>query len=305
MSFYTDFGAFIGSSSFADDIRKVVSSVKSNTASVLVTGERGSGKKKFAQFLHFSSAQSKDGFFSVNSCDLSEHIPVEFIDLVNKNGMEAKKMTVYIGQSEKLSSCVQFELLEFIKSVRRQQFDIRFVFGAEKSIEEAVEQGTFLKELFYCMSTLCVNIIPLRNRKEDVSVLSDYFLNQFKNEYGSSVSVFSDAAINEMQNYFWPGNVSELKNAVERAVILCRSEQIKASDLGIISSSSSGNLIQGELELFTEDKTLKTAIDSFKREYITKILEENGWNQTKTAQVLGIQRTYVIKLINELDIRKK
>lgn len=305
MSINTDFGAFIGNSSFAEDIKKVVSSIKNNTASVLVTGERGSGKKTFAQFLHFNCVGTPDGFYSFNSFDFCEHIPADFVASVKNNGCEAKKMTVYIGQSEKLASSVQLELLEFIKFVRRQQFDIRFVFGAENTLEEAVENGTFLKELFYCMSTLCVNIIPLRSRKDDIPVLADFFLGQFKKEYGVKTSVFSDAAVAQMQSYFWPGNVAELKNAVERAVILCHGEQIKSLDLGIMNSASSENLIQGELEQNMEDKNLKTAMDSFKREYVTKILEECSWNQTKTAKVLGIQRTYVIKLINELDIRKK
>ena len=106
-----------------------------------------------------------------------------------------------------------------------------------------------------------------------------------------------------MLNHFWLGNADELINSVQRAFIVGQEPVIKAVDLGLESEASVENFSPIETEL--DDKSLKSAVDLFKKEYVTKILEENGWNQTKTAQILGIQRTYVIRLMNELNIRKK
>ena len=101
-----------------------------------------------------------------------------------------------------------------------------------------------------------------------------------------------------MKNYFWPGNIAELKNAVERAFIVGEPPYIKTSNMALGSEGGLPSVETGE------DKTLKTAVNAFKKAYVTKILEENNWNQTKAAKVLGIQRTYVIRLIDELQIRK-
>ena len=157
-----------------------------------------------------------------------------------------------------------------------------------------------MQDLYQLMSTVPVNMIPLRQRKDDIISIANYYFAKLSTVSGVGFKGFSEDALEVMKNYFWPGNIAELKNAVERAFIMGEPPFIKTTDLAL----KTGN--EGVLEagLTAEDKTLKTAVNAFKKAYVTKILEENNWNQTKTAKILGIQRTYVIRLIDELQIRK-
>lgn len=310
-----DFGVFIGESDFAKNARMVADSVKNNRATVLINGEKGSGKRTFAEFLHLKSSgcnfegftplNSQDFesfFYSFNSFDFTDGALKNIFDEISVHSTDGKIRTVYIAQTDLLPFNLQNELLFYIKDFRQRNLEIRFIFGTESSLEEAVEKNDFSRDLYYLISTVCVNTVPLRNRILDIPLIARYFFEKLNAESGSQIKVFPEE---EMLNFFWPGNVAELKNSLERAFILCRGECIKCSDLGITLAASSKNVIQGELEIENEDRSLKTAMDSFKKEYVTKVLEENAWNQTKTAKVLGIQRTYVIKLINELNIRRK
>ena len=141
----------------------------------------------------------------------------------------------------------------------------------------------------------------MRSRKEDILIIANYYKNYFEKKSGIKFDDFSDIVVAAIENAFWCGNVDELINSIQRAFIVGNKNYITKQDLGL-ESLSSLELVEG-MELNVQDKSLKNAIDTFKKEYITKILEENGWNQTKTAKVLGIQRTYVVRLINELNIR--
>ena len=144
------------------------------------------------------------------------------------------------------------------------------------------------------------------NRKEDIIPIANYYFGKLKAQSGLPFEGFSEEAKEVMLNYFWQGNVAELINAVERAFITGQPPFIKTADMALGSVNGSPESAGGVLETTdgVQDKTLKTAVNAFKKAYVTKILEENNWNQTKAAKVLGIQRTYVIRLIEELQIRK-
>ena len=146
-----------------------------------------------------------------------------------------------------------------------------------------------------------LNILPLRQRKEDIIPIAQSYLKIFSKKSGYKFTDFSQEAKDSMMNRLWKGNADELINAVQRAFIVGNPPVIESADLGIESVNIFSENISKYLQ---ENKTLKNATEAFKKEYLTKILEDNGWNQTKAARVLGIQRTYVIKLINELDIRR-
>ena len=200
--------------------------------------------------------------------------------------------------ADNLSAPLQEKLLVLLKSVREERKNIRFIFSTEVNIEDKIEQGLFLQDLYQLMSTVPVNMIPLRQRKDDILPIADYYFAKLSAVSGVGFKGFSEEALEVMKNYFWPGNIAELKNAVERAFIVGEPPYIKTSDMAIALADSLPSVETGE------DKSLKTAVNAFKKSYVTKILEENNWNQTKTAKVLGIQRTYVIRLIDELQIRK-
>ncbi|MFP4067805.1 MAG: helix-turn-helix domain-containing protein, partial [Spirochaetaceae bacterium] len=147
------------------------------------------------------------------------------------------------------------------------------------------------------LNVLPLYIPPLRERKEDIPALATHFLKKIKRETKKPVRGFSDAAMQELLSYSWPGNVRELQNAVERAVVISQDDYIRPSDL----------ILQPTQEVHQDrfdGRSLKESVNLFKRHLIRNTLEKNNWNQTAAAKVLGIQRTYLSRLIKDLDVSR-
>jgi Nif-specific regulatory protein len=172
--------------------------------------------------------------------------------------------------------------------------DVRIVAATNRDIERLVENGEFRSDLYYRLNVLPLHVPPLRQRKEDIPALADFFLKKFSRETNKHFVGFTEGAMELMLSYSWPGNVRELENAIERAVVIAKESRIGAKDLLLGTGASGTDEYKG--------KSLKEALSIFKRHFIMKALEDNRWNQTETAKVLDIQRTYLSRLIKELDI---
>lgn len=294
---------FVGESSFTKEITALIQTLSTNNSSVLLIGERGSGKRLIAQHIHFSIAKSFGYFFEVNCKSFNQSQILESFDTVNKIIAYKQRITLFVSFVDELPLMLQKNFLDLIKVSGQKGMDLKIICSVESSLEEKVNSGKFLADLYYRLNAIVLNILPLRQRKEDIIPLAESYLKTFANKSGYKFTSFSDTAKEAMLKHFWIGNADELINSVQRAFIVGQEPVIKAIDLGLENEDSVENSSPIETEL--EDKSLKSAVDLFKKEYVTKILEENGWNQTKTAQILGIQRTYVIRLMNELNIRKK
>lgn len=309
---YLEYGSvdsLAGESQAVQELKKISLVVCKNNACVLLKGERGSGKRLFARIVHLQGKNNPEDFFELNCRVYSAGEIEQFFSLVMQlPSLDFLGKTIFISGVENLSIELQEKLLVLVKTIREERRNIRFIFSTEVNIEDKIEQGLFLDDLYYTMSSVPVNVLPLRQRKEDIIPIAGYFFGKLKAQTGRNFEGFSEEAKEMMTSYFWPGNIAELKNAVERAFILGEPPFIKTADLALRTGNESGSKesARGILEAgqAAEDKTLKTAVNAFKKAYVTKILEENNWNQTKTAKILGIQRTYVIRLIDELQIRK-
>ena len=306
---YGSVDSLAGQSQFVQELKKISLVVCKNNACVLLKGEHGSGKRLFASLVHLQGKNNPEDFFELNCRVYSAGEIEQFFSLVSQlPSFDFLTKTIFISNVENLSGELQEKLLVLIKNIREDRKNIRFIFSTEVNLEDKIEQGLFSGDLYYSMSSVPVNVLPLRQRKEDIIPIAVYFFGKLKAVTGRGFEGFSEEAKDVMATYFWPGNIAELKNAVERAFIVGEPPFIKTSDLALRSGSNSGSeeSAQGILEAAQalEDKTLKTAVNAFKKAYVTKVLEENNWNQTKTAKILGIQRTYVIRLIDELQIRK-
>ena len=289
----------IGQSQFIEELKKISTVLCKNNASVLLKGEKGTGRRQFAFLVHLQGKNNPEDFFEHNCRVYSERETERFFELISLlPSFDFLGKTIFISNADNLSAPLQEKLLVLLKSIREERKNIRFIFSTEVNIEDKIEQGLFLQDLYQLMSTVPVNMIPLRQRKDDILPIADYYFAKLSTVSGVGFKGFSEEALEVMKNYFWPGNIAELKNAVERAFIVGEPPYIKTSDMAIALADSLPSVETGE------DKSLKTAVNAFKKSYVTKILEENNWNQTKTAKVLGIQRTYVIRLIDELQIRK-
>ena len=211
----------------------------------------------------------------------------------------------------KLLRVIQDKQFEKVGSPETFHVDVRIIAATNRNLAEMVSAGTFREDLFFRLNVLPIRIPSLRARKEDILPLAVNFLRKSSLEVGKEYSGFSREAILAMEEYKWPGNIRELENAVARACIIGNPPFIQSADLRLSvdeyigAEDIEGNISEmaGVIADDGTDRSLKTALDRFKRSYLIKVLEECNWNQTKASKILDIQRTYVSKLMNELNIR--
>ena len=318
----SEFHSFIAKSSVITDLIDVVNQVAKTNSSVLILGESGVGKELFAEQIHLKSSRAKKPFVRVNCAALSPllleselfgHVKGAFTDAIsNRKGRFelADGGTLFLDEIGELPLDLQVKLLRVIQSKNFERVgssetitvDVRIVAATNRDIEKMVQEGSFRSDLYYRLNVLPIYVPPLRQRREDIEPLAMFFLRKFSVETKKHFINFSQQALEALYSYFWPGNVRELENTIERACVLGTPPTINVSDLRLNTKKSTEDNYVSNVEE-DEDKTLKTAINKFKKSYVTKILEQTSWNQTEAGKILGIQRTYVSRLINELGIK--
>ena len=318
----SEFHSFIAKSSVITDLIDVVNQVAKTNSSVLILGESGVGKELFAEQIHLKSSRAKKPFVRVNCAALSPllleselfgHVKGAFTDAIsNRKGRfeMADGGTIFLDEIGELPLDLQVKLLRVIQSKNFERVgssetitvDVRIVAATNRDIEKMVQEGSFRSDLYYRLNVLPIYVPPLRQRREDIEPLAMFFLRKFSVETKKHFINFSQQALEALYSYFWPGNVRELENTIERACVLGTPPTINVSDLRLNTKKSTEDNYVSNVEE-DEDKTLKTAINKFKKSYVTKILEQTSWNQTEAGKILGIQRTYVSRLINELGIK--
>lgn len=220
---------------------------------------------------------------------------------------EMKKLpentVVLIDQIEKLSLDLQDDFLSFLENENK----LLVLAGTSQNLEALSGSGTpcFSSKLAFRLGLLKVNVPSLNENKGGARTLAWVFLNEANSVSGKNVKGFSEAALALIEKHYWTGGAFELRSAVNYGVSVCETEYVSEGNLPLektakVLSEESNELV---FQSVSEDKSLKTALDSFKRYYVTKILEENDNNQTRAAKVLGLQRTYVSRLMSELNIR--
>ena len=310
---------FIGESSIIKEKLEMANQVASTDTTVLLLGESGTGKELFAEHIHFMSERRNNPLIKVNCAAIPEnlieselfgHVRGAFTNAVtDKMGKFelANKGTIFLDEIAELSYPVQSKLLRVLQDhtfdrvggTTSKTVDIRLIAATNKNLYEEVSHNRFREDLFFRLNVFPIYVSPLRERKEDIPILANYFLQRFNNELKKNIKEISQDAIDLLKEYYWPGNVRELQNVIERSVVLCKSNIIHQKDLYIENESISIKSMDVEPVL-----SLKEAVNDFKRNYITKVLEKNGWKQTKASDILRIQRTYLSRLINELKISK-
>jgi Nif-specific regulatory protein len=308
---------FIGKSRVIREKLEVLAKVAQTDSSVLILGESGVGKELFAEQLHIQSRRNDRPFIRVNCAALPEalleselfgHVKGAFTDATSdrRGRFElADTGTIFLDEIGDLPLSLQAKLLRVIQqrtfepvgSSESRRVDVRIIAATNKDIEKAVSEGRFRNDLYYRLNVLPIYIPPLRQRTEDIPELADFFLRKSNREIKKQIRGFSDESVEILLSYSWPGNVRELQNAVERAVVMCQDQYVRPEHLILTTRDQARDYDYG-------GKPLKDAVNLFKRHYIAKTLEVNGWNQTETAKKLGIQRTYLSRLIKELEISR-
>ena len=291
----------IGKSPIIKEIERTVDEIAGTDTSVLISGESGSGKSVFAMRLHLKSARRDRPFVRVNCAFGAE----SSVDLRNVAGG-----TVFLDEVGRLPLEDQDQILRLMRDgTFGSPGGIRVVASTKVNLETLVQRGVFREDLCYRLNVLPLNIPPLRKHSEDIIPLAEFFLEKYRRVHKKSVEGFTSGALSFMENYSWPGNVAELRNVVERACMLSVSKLITVEDFSGPNPKARadvGSSVAARIESAPNqnDRSLRTAVGEFKREYVTKILAEENWNQSAAARTLDVQRTYVSKLIADLGITR-
>jgi DNA-binding NtrC family response regulator len=203
-------------------------------------------------------------------------------------GIQAKFLRVLEGHP--------FERVGGSKPVK---VDVRVIAATNRDLERDVADGRFRRDLYFRLRVLEIVVPALRKRQEDIPLLADFFLQKFNAETGRKIKGFTAAAKEQLLKYLWPGNVRELKNVVERAVVLCRGQEIGVEDLLLTKLATSGDT--GVLEP-ADAQFLPVSLDDMERRHIFNTLNHTGWNKSKTAAILGIERSTLDRKIRRYEL---
>ncbi len=316
---------------FMDQVRQVIPS----SSVLLITGETGVGKEHLAKAIHAESPRSAGPFIAVNTAALPEqlleselfgHEQGAFTGAVRsrRGAFElAHGGTIFLDEIGEMPLHLQTKLLRVLQDYEVQPVgseepiwvDVRVIAASNRNLEEEVEAGNFRKDLFYRLSVVMLTIPPLRLRKEDIPTLVEYYVNFYQQKIGREIIRISDAAMQAFCRYDWPGNVRELMNVIERAILLCKGDEITTKDLPNVLQGDvgdMGNVLSGSAGLNPSSwrgKTLaevqKEALDHVERLYLQMILSETGGRVGEAALKAGIHQRSLYNKMKRLNLKKE
>ena len=297
--------SFIHKSRQLQAILALIRKIAPTDSPVFVQGESGTGKELIANTIWQYSRRNGSPLVALNCATLSENLIESEIfghekgaftnAYQTKHGIVevADNGTLFLDEIGEMPLALQAKLLRFLDagefrrvgSNRTLRVDVRIIAATNKDLIALVREGTFREDLFYRLNVINVTVPPLRERRDDIPDLAGYFLKKYGMKLSKTVKGYTAAAMEMLNDYSWPGNVRELENVVERAVILCDSEQIGTEDLSIAADAA------------LKGKSGQPSLEEWEREYILRVLKEAGGNQSKASQILGIDRkTLYLKL---------
>ncbi|MDH4218664.1 MAG: sigma-54 dependent transcriptional regulator [Candidatus Aminicenantes bacterium] len=308
----------IGESPAIQKLKNEIKLAAPTNGRVLIYGETGTGKELVARLLHQQSPRRDKRFIQINSAAIPDYlIESELFGYAgeDKPGPEKRKKgkilladggSLFLDEIGDMSLKTQVKLVRFIEeetfkpldSSESTTSDVRLIASTTKNLRELIAQGKFREDLFFKLNIIPMAIPPLRERKEDISLLIEYFLSYFAKEYGKKQKRMKEEALQAFINYSWPGNVSELINVIERFVIMVKEKEIESSHLSLLVEPMESQFIS----TVEESKPLRQAKEQFEREYIHKILLRHHWDIPKTASELNIEEDLLHEKIKSLGI---
>ncbi|HEV3262660.1 MAG TPA: sigma 54-interacting transcriptional regulator [Gemmataceae bacterium] len=306
----------VGDSTAIQALRGTIDRVARTDLPVLITGESGTGKEVVAQAMHYSSPRGQEPFVAVNCAAIAEtlleselfgHEKGAFTDAhtTRQGKFElASGGTLFLDEIGDLSAGGQAKLLRVLeeKVVYRVggsqaiAVDTRIVAATNRNLGEAVRAGKFREDLFYRLTVVTLELPPLRERREDITMLAEYFLQKFSRDAGRRTLKLSAEARRRLDQHNWPGNVRELRNLLERIAFLCPNDRVEADDLTFILRPAAE-----DTDRFAE-LTLADATDTFQREHITRAIERARQNMTDAAKLLGLHRSNLYRKMKMLGM---
>ena len=309
----------IGKSNEMMEVFSMIFKVAPTDSTVLISGESGTGKELVARAIHLNSRRKNREFVTVNCGGMPEHIQESELfghvrgaftgAIRDKRGLfqEANGGTLFLDEIGETAPSTQVKLLRFLQDgeIRRVgenepiHVDVRLLAATNQDIEKAIEEGRFREDLYYRLNVIPIEMPPLRQRRDDIPLLVNHFLEKNMAKTKKKIESVGSDAMKILSGYDWPGNVRELENAIERAVILASRNIILPEDLpsSIHQPKKAGHEVTEEFG--------DTTLEKLEEKHILRVLERYNWNQKKAAEILGVSTTTLWRKLKSYGIEPK
>ncbi len=316
-----NFDNIIGNSKAFQEVLKMVKQVAPTDATVLITGESGTGKEVIANAIHLNSRRAKNPIVKVHCAALPEtlleselfgHEKGAFTGAVSRKRGRfelADSGTIFLDEIGEISQSVQVKLLRVLQEHEFERVggeetikvDIRVITATNRDLKQLVEEGKFREDLYYRLNIINIHIPPLRERKEDIPLLIDYFLKFYNKKHNKNIQGIKEDALIILQNYRWPGNVRELQNLIENLVILCNKKMITEDILPKYLKVEGGALTErSEFKI-----QIGATLEEIEKEAILSTLNYTNWNKSKAAKILNIGRKTLLRKLEEYGYKNQ
>lgn len=312
-----DFENIVGKSVAIKKVYEMIQTVSDTDTTVLITGKSGTGKELVARALHYNSRRRNKPLISVNCGTITEnlieselfgHKKGAFTGAISdKDGLvkAADGGTLFLDEISELPLQLQVKLLRVLQekeytpvgSTASIQVNVRFLASTNRDLKEEVMAGRFREDLYYRLNIVEINLPSLKEREEDITLLADHFLNKYRKEMNRNIKGIDPEAMRAIIAYEWKGEIRELENTIERAVIFCKEEYITLKDLPQVFNSKTGTTD------FSKMGSLEDSVRKFEKDYILKALENNNFDKEKTADLLKVGLSTLYRKLKELDIK--
>lgn len=307
----THFDNIIGQSAVMKEIFELIPKVAQSDSSVLILGKTGTGKELIAKAIHSKSKQANRPFVAINCGAMPDTLLESELFGYQKGAFTGATHsrkgilevvsggTLFLDEVGEISPKMQVDLLRVLEEKKMTRLgdrepidlDFRLISSTSRDLEREVSEGKFREDFYYRINVIMIHVSPLKERKEDIPLLVQHFLDKYSHETTKKVNHISRDALDLLKAYDWPGNVRELENAIERAVVLSKSRTLASEDFSFLHPSSirpSGRRTLREIE----------------KEHINFILNDCGWNVTKASGILGINRVTLHKMIKRYKLKR-
>ncbi len=316
-----NFNNIIGQSKPMQSIYAMVKQISSAPTNVLITGPSGTGKELIARAIHSNSDRADKPFIPVNCGAIPENLyESEFFGYkkgaftganADHDGLfkAANTGTLFLDEIADLPEHVQVKLLRVLQekeirpvgSTSSIKVDVRVLAATNKDLLEEVNEGRFREDLYYRLNVVELKLPPLSERKDDIPLLVNFFIQKYNEDLKRKIKGVDNNAMKALLNYSWKGNLRELENIIERAILLCTTDYISINDLPSYFKTEDDAIKQSE----NFPGNLSDALESFEKQHITNVLNEVNWNRTEAAKVLGIDTSTLYRKMMKLSIKMK
>lgn len=325
------FHNIVGKSKKMQEIYRIIAKVAPTDSTVMIYGQSGTGKEIIARAIHFNSPRREKQFVPVDCAVLSEnlleselfgHVRGSFTGAITtKPGLfeVADGGTVFLDEVGNISLAIQAKLLRVLQEreftpvggTKAKRVDIRLIAATNKDLEKMIKEETFREDLYYRLNIVPIYLPPLKERQEDIPLLSVHFLKKYAEEMGKTVKGFTPEAMEKLVRYPWPGNVRELENVIERTIVMIENDEMVRVEHLIIPGQHEKEGLGERIPMTSEElKEIKKqirekAVEEVEKAFVLSALERHNWNVTRAAEEVGMLRPNFQALMRKYNLRAR